>query len=167
MWKSSIQSVTAFSTCSAEIVAQSDSITISEDVHQIHSVLNTGKDNLNDNSDGKGLLFCDNRSAVINAKKLDITDVPRKSRHVALRNQKVLEHGVRSFFTPTAVQLADGLTKSPTGQMLVNMLHPHMVKCKTLEQKQEDHIPVSCLAYAVHVKEFVDVNFGYCWWGEP
>lgn len=134
-WKSSTQTVTSTSTCASETVAQSDLIVVSEEVHQIHSMLLRGVDDVTSEPSTKGPLYCDNRSTVLNAKKDDISDVPKKSRHVALRCQKVLEEGIRSIFTPTDMQLADGMTKSPSdGRMLFNILHPHAVKSAFLEK---------------------------------
>ena len=62
----------------------------------------------------KGPIWCDNRSAVISGRKgwENTAEIPKRSRHVALRFGAVLQESSRIWFAPTDWQKADGLTKS-------------------------------------------------------
>ena len=72
----------------------------------------------------EGPLWCDNRGAVVCARKgPDGTDeIPKRTRHVALRFARVLPEARRLWFCPTNDQLADGLTKSGNSAALQKLL---------------------------------------------
>ena len=64
-------------------------------------------------------------------------EIPRKSRHIALKFSQVLDHSERLFWVPTKAQRADGLTKSINREalkMILNNPKPEVVP----EDWQED-----------------------------
>ena len=71
-----------------------------------------------------GPLWCDNRGATLSARQRDVTDIAKKTRHVALKHAKVLTEGERVWFCPTLDQKADGLTKSVNSHAL-EMIFTH------------------------------------------
>jgi hypothetical protein len=105
-WSSKVQTVFASSTTESEWIAMSDGIMISESVFQLFKFL------VGDDKREEGPLFCDNRGATISARVEDITDIAKKTRHVALKFSKVRTARKRIWFCPTTEQKADGLTKS-------------------------------------------------------
>ena len=117
-WRSKVQSVFSSSTTESEWIAMSDSISISESVHAVHEFL-LGKPAL------QGPIWCDNRGAVVSARKgpEGTDEISKRTRHVALRFAKVLPEFQRIWFSPTDQQLADGLTKSCNREALQNLFH--------------------------------------------
>ena len=109
-WKTKVQTLHTSSTTEAEWVALADGIEFSQSVYGLQRFL-VGGSELGEN---EGQILCDNRSAVISGRKgLDgLEEIPKKTRHIALRYARVLEHAKRLWFVPTDIQLADGLTKS-------------------------------------------------------
>ena len=73
----------------------------------------------------KGALWRDNRGAVLSGRKgpMGSEEIPKKTRHVALRFAKVLPEYQRLWFCPTELQRADGLTKSGNSMALRNVFH--------------------------------------------
>jgi len=161
MWKSSCQTVTAMSTTESEIVAQSDLLTISEEVHSVSDFLRglTGGESLQLGQEERRPLLGGNRSAILIPEKTCIEDVPTKSRHIALRCRSVMNSGLRSIFCPTDAQLADGLTKAPTANMVKNLLFPASMSPKGVD--------ACCVSEAVPFHRFSDQqshpNFGWAW----
>jgi hypothetical protein len=121
-WKCRVQTVFAGSTTESEWIALSDAVEVSESVQALHEFL-VGR------AVQKGPLWCDNRGAVICGRKgVNNTDeIPKKTRHVALRFARVLPESERLFFVPTDLQRADGLTKSGNYKALRNIFQsgPH------------------------------------------
>ena len=109
-WKTKVQTIHTSSTTESEWVALADGIEFSQSVYGLQRFL-VGKPELAPNT---GAIWQDNRPAVINARKgpEGIDEIPKKTRHIALRYARVLEHAKRIWFVPTKLQLADGLTKS-------------------------------------------------------
>jgi hypothetical protein len=110
-WKTKVQSVFATSTSESEFIGISDGLAIGEGVQSVRNFIQ-GTDELA--TDSSGPIWVDNRSAVLVGRKgLEGTDeIPKKSRHVALRYAAVLRQNNRLLFVPTDLQKADGLTKS-------------------------------------------------------
>jgi hypothetical protein len=107
-WKSKVQTVFASSTTQAEWIALADGIEMAQSVHAL-------RDFFYGTQDGKkGPIWCDNLGAVRCARKGpgSTEEIPKKTRHVALRWARVLEEQESLFFCPTHEQRADGLTKS-------------------------------------------------------
>jgi hypothetical protein len=109
-WKTKVQTIHTSSTCESEWVALADGIEFSQSVYGLQKFL-IGK---NETDKSSGPIWVDNRAAVINARKgpEGIEEIPKKTRHIALRFARVLEHASRIWFVPTDIELADGLTKS-------------------------------------------------------
>ena len=119
-WKTSVQTVFAKSTTESEFTALSDGVEMEEDVYALLEFL-YGK------PPPEGPLFCDNRSAVVCVRKgtENTAEIPRRTRHVALRHAHVLPRSHRVWFVPTDQQRADGMTKSSNAaslQQVVAML---------------------------------------------
>ena len=108
-WKSKVQSVFAGSTTEAEWIAMSDGIELANSIHSLTEFFFGDP-----NAVKKGPLYCDNRGAVVCGRKghEDTAEIPKKTRHVALRFARVLDEKDRLWFCPTDEQKADGLTKS-------------------------------------------------------
>jgi hypothetical protein len=117
-WRSKVQTVFASSTTESEWIALSEGVEMETSVIGLQEFL-MGK------SQDAGPLWCDNRGAVVCARKgPDGTDeIPKRTRHVALRFAKVLPQCRRLWFCPTNHQLADGLTKSTNSGSLKKLLH--------------------------------------------
>lgn len=107
-WKTKVQTVFAISTTESEWIALSDGIELGVGVQSLAEFL-IGKE-----KSPKGPLWCDNRGAVISGRKgiKNTEEIPKRTRHVALRFAKVLTEAERLWFCPTDYQKADGLTKS-------------------------------------------------------
>jgi len=120
-WKTKVQTIHTSSTTESEWVALADGIEFSQSVYGLQRFL-VGKPELAPNT---GPIWQDNRPAVINARKGEagIDEIPKKTRHIALRYARVLEHGSRIWFVPTKMQLADGLTKSCQRNPLLQIFH--------------------------------------------
>ncbi len=140
-WRSSRQTVTAASTYEAEWVALSECLGISEEVNQLDHFLNKAEFNEKEfkTEFDSGSIWCDNKAVVINSKK-DQSDLNRKSRFIALKMAKVLEHQRRVLFVPTWAQKADALTKlsnSPSVYDLIFDIQGVLSKQKALKQTGE------------------------------
>ena len=133
MWKSKVQTVFTNSTTASEWVALSDAIELEQSAYELHQFL-VGK------PVPKGGLHCDNRSAVVSARKGPdgIAEIGKRTRHVALRFSAVLPECRRLWFVPTDFQKADGLTKSTNAQALRNLLHVDSSYPKQHELKNEE-----------------------------
>jgi hypothetical protein len=106
-WRSKVQTVFANSTTESEWIAMSDGIEVSQSVTALHHfLLGTVKE------PPKGPLWCDNRGATLSARQKDVTDISKKTRHVALKFTRVLTQRERVWYCPTDLMKADGLTKS-------------------------------------------------------
>ncbi|MAD46585.1 MAG: hypothetical protein CMH98_16415 [Oceanospirillaceae bacterium] len=116
-WSSKIQSAFAKSTTESEWIAMADGISLSQSVYQVHQFL-MGRPTK------QAPLFGDNRGAVLSAREKDITDIAKKTRHIALRFQAVREEKNRVWFCPTDLMKADGLTKSSNAAAL-KMIFDH------------------------------------------
>ena len=134
--KSRGQTVFGGSPSEAEWIALADGIQVGEGVQVLKEFLAASKVPVD-----KGPLWCDNRSAVICGRKgLTGTDeIPKRTRHVALRFAKVLEEADRIWFCPTADQRADGLTKScnPFALRHIFINHPKPID-KDFEDDEDD-----------------------------
>ena len=123
-WRSRVQTVFASSTTESEWIAASDALELTESVSSLHNFLCARKPDPTQEPP----LFCDNRGAVISGRKglQGSEEIPRRTRHVALRFIRVLEASKRLWFIPTAAQRADGLTKStnPTALKLIFQNYP-------------------------------------------
>jgi hypothetical protein len=117
-WRSKVQSVFASSTTESEWIALAEGVELEASVHALLDFL-IGK------PQEPGPLWCDNRGAVVCGRRgPECTDeIPKRTRHVALRLSKVLQEHKRLWFCPTNDQLADGLTKSANSTALRNILH--------------------------------------------
>jgi hypothetical protein len=118
-WKTKVQTVHTSSTTESEWVALADGIEFSQSCYGLQRFL-VGRPEIADN---EGPIWQDNRPVLLNARKgpLGTEEIPKKTRHIALRYARVLEHGKRLWFVPTDVQLADGLTKSVHRQPLLQI----------------------------------------------
>ena len=117
-WKSKVQTVFASSTTESEWIAMSDGIEVGQSVSALYRFL------IGDPVAKLGPLWCDNRGATLSARQRDVTDIAKKTRHVALKHAKVLTEGERVWFCPTLDQKADGLTKSVNSHAL-EMIFTH------------------------------------------
>ncbi|CAD7943975.1 unnamed protein product [Amoebophrya sp. A120] len=115
MWKSSRQTVRAYSTSEAEHIAASDSLVVTEGASFLEFF---NPHPLSDEIDFR--LWCDNTSAisVANAK-----ETRPKSRHYALRWWRVKDAAKRLCFCPTHLQRADALTKQATRAQRNMLIH--------------------------------------------
>lgn len=117
LWKSGPQTVFAGSTTESEWIAMSTAIELEQNSAAVIRFLYGNENN-------SGVIWCDNRAAVVSSRKsADPGQIPRRTRHVALRHQRVLECGDRVGFISTDKQLADGLTKSVNAAALKNTLN--------------------------------------------
>ena len=109
-WKTKVQTIHTSSTTESEWVALAEGIEFSQSCYGLQRFM-TGQEEIGPNT---GKIWNDNRAVVINARKGTdgIEEIPKKSRHIALRYARVLEHAKRIWFVPTDLQLADGVTKS-------------------------------------------------------
>ena len=72
-----------------------------------------------------------------------MADVPKKSRHVALRYMAVRDHAERLCFVPTGMQRADALTKGAhSGMIYKNVFHLQ-------EMERFESEPVDMTPYAI------------------
>ena len=106
----------------------------------------------------RGPLWCDNRSVVLAARKEDYSDMPRKTRHVALRYCHVKEHANRLFFCTTKMQRGDAMTKPPTAEMVKLLFELPEKKNRWVEQKAG--LVADCTCYAVPFKCIEEINYG-------
>ena len=84
-------------------------------------------------------IWCDNRSAVITSRKgANTEEIPKRTRHVALRHCKVLNHSQRIWFCPTDLQLADGLTKSCNAVALRHLFTNNPKKPAQEDEEEDD-----------------------------
>ena len=128
LWSSKPQTLVSGSTMEAEWIASSTAIEISEGPRLVLQFLLGKPNEVNEHDGDYGPIMCDNRSAVIAGRRgVDaVKELPRPSRHVALRHQKVLQHCKRVFFTPTDEMRADGLTKSCNHRALKMIFEPDL-----------------------------------------
>ena len=137
-WKTKVQTVHTSSTAESEWVALADGIEFSQSVYGLQRFL-VGKPEIQDN---EGAILCDNRTAVVNARKGTdgLEEIPKKTRHIALRYARVLEHAKRIWFVPTDKQLADGMTKSVHRNPLLQIFSrvPEAPQEYTEEEMEQD-----------------------------
>ena len=141
-WKSTVQTVHCNSSQSAEWVAASDAIQMAESVSGLQFFL----ENRPEDTDPEGPIWCDNKGAVQIARRGwdNFDEVPRKSRHVALRFAQVMDQHNRLFWTYTTAQKADCLTKSSNEFAIKNCLQNILgfehktANYKQKEQKEKD-----------------------------
>ena len=111
-WKSSRQTIRAYSTAESEYVAVSDVIVLSQGI---------GFADFYDTDDIKNCpIYCDNQSAIKIAQSNEFSG---KSRHFALRLMRVKDESDRVRFVPTTLQKADGLTKNCSPAQRMMLLH--------------------------------------------
>jgi len=140
-WKSRVQTVFSSSTTQSEWIALSDAIEYSSTLTGMRDFL-MGRSEL-DSDHPAGPLYCDNRAAVLNARKdrSEADELARASRHVALKFASVTHNNKRLLWTPTDRQLADGLTKSGNRQALINLLCPPTTVHKTVNITDNESVP--------------------------
>jgi len=119
-WRSKVQSIFTSCTTQSEFVALSDAIQFSNTIYGLQRFL-VGKPEMEENS---GPIWSDNRGAVLIGRKGDKNkdEIPKRSRHVALKYSEVLQHADRLFWVPTDRQRADGLTKSLNREALASIM---------------------------------------------
>ena len=142
-WKSQPQSVTTSSSMEAEWVAASTAIEISEGPQLLMQFL---RGEIRTESDEKGPVLCDNRSAVLSGRKKK-SELQRATRHVAIRHSKVVDNGKRIVFVPTHLQRADGLTKTSNSSAL-DLIFP---------QNDRGQPVFSCMEEVDFVGFFIDI----------
>jgi hypothetical protein len=145
-WKSSVQTLSPRSTFECEWVAMSDLLLTSSETCALSRFVR-GKSELEANPKSMGPLWCGNRAAVISAKKPLLSDVARKSRHMAIRLCAVRDERARICFCPTDLQRADGLTKGSLNPEAYEMLFKAPASSKS--KWDEEPEPMSCLAFAL------------------
>ena len=134
-WRSKVQTVFASSTTESEFIALSEGVEMEESIYGLLKFPRGAEP-------GKGPLHCDSRGAVLTGRKgpYGTEQLPRKTRHVALRCARVLPHADRLWFCPTDIQLADGATKSTNRTALLNVFgvgtHPPLPE--NLDQDMDD-----------------------------
>ena len=135
-WKTKVQTLHTSSTTESEWVALADGIEFSQSVYGLQRFL-VGRNEIEDN---EGPIFCDNRSAVICGRKgpEGLEEIPKKTRHIALRYARVLEHAKRIWFVPTDIQLADGLTKSTQRNPLLQIFTRHPERNDDVKYTEEE-----------------------------
>jgi len=137
-WRTKVQTIHTSSTCESEWVAAADGIEFSQSVYGLQNFL-LGK---GETETSNAPLWIDNRAAVLNARKgvEGLEEIPRKSRHIALRYARVLEHAKRVWFVPTDMELADGLTKSVNREALLQIFdrNPEYTEVDPNEDADED-----------------------------
>lgn len=129
-WKSSVQTVASGSTYECEWIAQADMLLMSREAHSLDRFMR-GKSEVEMSPAEMGPLWCDSRSVLIAAKKENLGDIGRKSRHMAIRMNAVREHAERLAFVPTNLQRADGLTKGSQ--------NPHVYELIFRAQEKKKH----------------------------
>ena len=88
-----------------------------------------GENEIEEDPMKKGPMWCDNRSAITSVKKKNLADVPKRTRHIALRYVQLRDEASRICFVPTHMQRADALTKAGTnGLMYKNLFHAQNMK---------------------------------------
>ena len=118
-WKSRVQTVFTSSTTASEWVAMSDGLEIGESVQALMEFL------MGSSPCAVGPLWCDNRGAVLSSRKGfagESDEIPKRTRHVALRHARVIPQGYRVWFCSTTKMKADGLTKSVNKQALQTLM---------------------------------------------
>jgi hypothetical protein len=137
-WKSSRQSLFTGSTSESEYVALSDAIQLEQGCHALSRFLLGNSEMLDGNPVGP--LWCDNRSAVLTARQgvSNVDAIAKKSRHIALRFSRVLTQSERIWFTPTTMQLSDGLTKSKCREALMNLFNSHRLNQRSSTKFDDD-----------------------------
>jgi len=145
-WRSSVQTLMSGSTSDCEWIAQSDCLLMSKEANSLHRFL-IGKNEMEEKPELFGPLWCDNRSCVIGMRKEHLSDVPRKSRHMAIRMAVLRQEQQRILFTPTTMQRSDGLTKGSPNPDVYSMLF----STKSMQKWEPNQAqPVAdCEAYAV------------------
>ena len=135
-WKTKVQTLHTSSTTESEWVALADGIEFSQSVYGLQRFL-VGRNEIEDN---EGSILCDNRCAVINGRKgpEGLEEIPKKTRHIALRYARVLEHGSRIWFVPTDKQLADGMTKSNHRNPLLQIFSRHPERNDNVKYTEEE-----------------------------
>ena len=137
-WRTKVQTIHTSSTTESEWVALADGIEWSQSCYGLQLFL-TGR---KETDKCEGPIWCDNRPAVINARKgPDATEeIPKRTRHIALRYARVLDHSKRVWFVPTDLELADGLTKSNNREALLQIFerNPEYYEVDPEEDANED-----------------------------
>jgi hypothetical protein len=118
-WKTKVQTIHTSSTTESEWVALADGIEFSASTSALHNFL-VGRPEM---SGATGPIWCDNQAAVRCARKgpEGVEEIPKKTRHVALRFARVLSESKRLWFVPTDLQKSDGLTKSNNPNALLQV----------------------------------------------
>ncbi len=118
-WRTKVQTIHTSSTTESEWVAAADGIEFSRCVYGLQNFL-TGR---KETDPCEAPIWIDSRPAVVNARKglEGMEELPKKTRHIALRYARVLEHGSNVWYVPTDLELADGLTKSNNRQALLQI----------------------------------------------
>jgi len=137
-WRSKVQTVFAASTTESEWIAMADGITFSSGAEELIHFLVGGP------KDPNAPLWCDNRGAVLSSRYKDVSDIPKRTRHVALKHTAVLSQQDRVWFCPTGRMLADGLTKSSnSAAMRMIFDHSEFERPKTTEFNDEEFYRVT------------------------
>ena len=162
-WKTKVQTIHTSSTTESEWVAMADGIEFSQSVYGLQRFL-VGQPEIGDN---KGPMWLDNRPAVVNARRglEGIDEIPKKTRHIALRYARVLEHAKRIWFVPTDLQLADGLTKSVHRNPLLQIFtrKPEYQPIDPNEDAEEDlDLTESFLCRRENSNKYFSNDFFYC-----
>ena len=112
----------------------SDGIDFSNSVYGLQRFLVNQKET----DPNRGPIWCDNRGAVLVSRKgVDGRDeIPKKSRHIAIRFAQVLEEAPRIFWCPTEMMKADGLTKSGNKEALKLILENKLIPRKLKPEKE-------------------------------
>ena len=120
-WRSKVQSVFTSCTTQSEWVAMADAIQFSSTIYGLKNFLY----GLSEMIQAEGPIWGDNRGAILNARKgvLNMDELSKVSRHVALRHANVLDESRRIWWVSTDRQRADGLTKSSNRQALDMLTH--------------------------------------------
>ncbi|MBQ28094.1 MAG: hypothetical protein CMH81_08185 [Nitrospiraceae bacterium] len=143
-WRSKVQSIFTSCTTQSEFVALSDAIQFSNTIYGLQRFL-IGKPETDENC---GPIWSDNRGAVLIGRKgnKNRDEIPKRSRHVALKYSEVLNHSERLFWVPTENQRADGLTKSLNKEALRMIMNNPKTKDFAEADEEEEETFFSALS---------------------
>ena len=137
-WKSKVQTVFTSCTTQSEWVAMADGLEHAATIYGLLRFLLGQPEAAVDD----GPLWSDNRGAVLIGRKGNEQrdEIPKRSRHVALRFARVLDEKHRLFWCPTGSMKADGLTKSGNPNALKQILvngHTPLLRVEDDEDNEE------------------------------
>jgi hypothetical protein len=166
-WRSSRQTVRAYSTSESEYIAASDTIVLSETNDYCSFFDPTPKVTVTPQNgvccpSADVILWVDNTSAINVAQS---EETRPKSRHYALRYLRVRDAAEKLVFCPTGLQRADGLTKLscsvPQRRLLLHLHTPNNMLWMEEEDPEDDDDDPEAATAAEAAKAAEEANYSY------